>query len=367
MFAVKVEMYTGNEPYIFISYSHKDTEKVMPIIERLDKDGYRLWYDEGIAPIETWDDFIAEKVMNCEIMLVFVSNDYVSSSNCVDELNFARSKNKKILRVQLEKNVDMPLGLQMRLDRIQAVFRTDYENEDDFFAKLYLARDISMCLKNENSYSKETTKIIYNDGIYEGETVDGVPNGFGIYSYSDGSKYEGDWKDGCKHGQGKMLYFNGDIYEGHWKNELRSGHGKIIYCDGEIYDGGWKIGQRSGYGKKWYSDGSIYEGEWKNGWRNGKGKIIFANKDIYEGEWKDDKRNGFGKMSYSDGDVYIGDWKDNEAEGRGKVTYKSGETYEGEWKSGLKNGRGRLTLPDGKIYEGEWDHGYIRQIKLCQR
>ena len=122
----------------------------MPIVERLDKDGYRVWYDEGIAPIETWDDFIADKVINCEIMLTFISNNYISSNNCMDELNYARSKNKKILRVHIEKSVALPDGAEMRLERIQAVFRTDYKNENDFFQKLYLAKDMSACLKSES-------------------------------------------------------------------------------------------------------------------------------------------------------------------------------------------------------------------------
>lgn len=48
---MKLKLYEGGEPYIFISYSHKAMGKVIPIVERLYKDGYRLWYDEGIAPI----------------------------------------------------------------------------------------------------------------------------------------------------------------------------------------------------------------------------------------------------------------------------------------------------------------------------
>ena len=146
-----MQSYQGIEPYIFISYSHKDMDKVIPIVERLDKDGYRIWYDEGITPIETWDDYIAGKIKQCEIMLTFISNNYIGSSNCMDELNYARKKNKKILRVHIEKNVVLPSGAEMRLERIQAVFRTDYKNEDDFFEKLYLAKDINMCGKAKDT------------------------------------------------------------------------------------------------------------------------------------------------------------------------------------------------------------------------
>ena len=42
--------YNGVEPYIFVSYSHKNCDRVWPVIDRLEKDGYRVWYDYGISP-----------------------------------------------------------------------------------------------------------------------------------------------------------------------------------------------------------------------------------------------------------------------------------------------------------------------------
>lgn len=54
-----VRPYEGDENYIFISYCHKDKAKVFPIIEQLAKDGFRVWYDEGIAPGEDWPEVIA--------------------------------------------------------------------------------------------------------------------------------------------------------------------------------------------------------------------------------------------------------------------------------------------------------------------
>ena len=50
----KIEAYTGNEPYLFISYSHRDTAKVYPILDALYDKKYRIWYDESC---ETGNDF----------------------------------------------------------------------------------------------------------------------------------------------------------------------------------------------------------------------------------------------------------------------------------------------------------------------
>ena len=52
--------YKGNQPYIFISYAHKDSDSVLPIIARLQKEGYRVWYDEEIVAGSNWDVYISE-------------------------------------------------------------------------------------------------------------------------------------------------------------------------------------------------------------------------------------------------------------------------------------------------------------------
>ena len=61
----KIIPYKGEEPYIFISYSHRDTAEVYAILERMQKDGYRIWFDEGIDPGSEWDDVIAAHVKEC--------------------------------------------------------------------------------------------------------------------------------------------------------------------------------------------------------------------------------------------------------------------------------------------------------------
>jgi hypothetical protein len=33
-----------------------------------------------------------------------------------------------------------------------------------------------------------------------------VPNGYGVYTWPDGSRYEGDWLNGVKNGRGKYYW-----------------------------------------------------------------------------------------------------------------------------------------------------------------
>jgi len=43
-------------------------------------------------------------------------------------------------------------------------------------------------------------------------------NGYGTYTYANGSKYAGEWKDGKENGQGTYTFANGTVDKGIWKN-----------------------------------------------------------------------------------------------------------------------------------------------------
>lgn len=138
-------MLTCNEskPYIFISYAHKDGEKVKAIIEKLIDSGYNVWWDEGIDPGTEWDENIAAHVQGCGYFVAFVSNAYIDSKNCKDELNYSRDLDKDQLLVYLE-DVELPSGMAMRMNRIQAIFWNKYKDENEAFGKLCIAKGIEV-------------------------------------------------------------------------------------------------------------------------------------------------------------------------------------------------------------------------------
>ena len=131
--------YRGNEPYIFISYSHKDFRKVWPVIERMQADGYRVWYDEGIDPGTEWDENIAAHVTGCEYFIAFISKNYIDSENCKDELKFSRDLGKKQLLIYLE-DTDLPDSMDLRFGRCQSISKNGKGN---FYQRLYDAEGIS--------------------------------------------------------------------------------------------------------------------------------------------------------------------------------------------------------------------------------
>ena len=121
--------YDGGDPYIFISYSHKDSEAVYPELKRLNQSGFKVWYDEGIAPGASWRDELAERLADCSVFVFFVTSSSVKSSNCAKEVNFALGKDRPILTIYLEQ-VSLPAGLEFSLSDVQAIVRHQLSDED---------------------------------------------------------------------------------------------------------------------------------------------------------------------------------------------------------------------------------------------
>ena len=81
--------YKGNEPYIFVSYAHRDSKRVYAVLKELHQSKYRIWYDEGIDPGNEWREDIAVFLSNSACFLLFVSQDALRSNNVQNEIFFA--------------------------------------------------------------------------------------------------------------------------------------------------------------------------------------------------------------------------------------------------------------------------------------
>lgn len=136
--------YEGSEPYIFISYAHRDGERVFPVIERLAADGFRIWYDEGIDPGSEWISNIGQHLATASAVITFLSANSVASQNCREEIMFARDEKIPILAIHLE-DLEIDRGLKLALMSYQAVFKHAYDDENQFFSKVESASMLGAC------------------------------------------------------------------------------------------------------------------------------------------------------------------------------------------------------------------------------
>lgn len=124
--------YQGEDDYFFVCYAHDDTKAVMPELERLRDLGFNIWYDEGISLGHEWTEEIATAISGATEFLYFVSTASVNSRNCRNEVQFAASRNSKIIAVHIEPT-ELPGGLELAIGLSQGIRR--YEVSDDTFIK----------------------------------------------------------------------------------------------------------------------------------------------------------------------------------------------------------------------------------------
>ena len=116
------DAYAGEEPFVFVSYAHKDGYLVYPEIKALHDSGVRIWFDGGIDPGNEWPEDIAQALLKAQMFLVFVTPSSVESQNVRNEINYAINKKKPFLAVHLQE-VQLPAGLELRMGDIQAILK----------------------------------------------------------------------------------------------------------------------------------------------------------------------------------------------------------------------------------------------------
>lgn len=122
--------YNGNEPYLFISYAHRDSDKVLPFIEELDKANFRLWYDAGINVGANWPEVVASHLLNSEKVIFFISKAFLDSQNCLREINYAVSERKEMLCVLMD-DIKLPEDMAMQLSTVKKINMTTLKNTSE--------------------------------------------------------------------------------------------------------------------------------------------------------------------------------------------------------------------------------------------
>ncbi len=133
---VGLDSYEGDEPYIFVSYSHRDVPKVRPVLKRIEDEKFRFWYDDTM---EVGEDFRAElqtKIENCTAFLLFISDSAMQSKYCGMEIITAFKNDKKIYPVYLDDSTVIPAPLKMILENLQHVKGSAIEKDSRYLDKL---------------------------------------------------------------------------------------------------------------------------------------------------------------------------------------------------------------------------------------
>ncbi|AJF97794.1 Morn repeat protein [Pandoravirus inopinatum] len=249
--------------------------------------------------------------------------------------------------------------------------------------------------------------------IYWGDTLDGLPHGYGLSlaiptphrngraptrRKHDGpldataARHDGHWRCGLPHGHGTRVYRNGSHYEGDWCDGLHNGHGERRDSKGWHYVGAWHSGKQHGNGCIVLSNGRRYDGAWIDGIHRYWDTCVAPDGLVYSGWWHMDvvsalgSRNAqwldSGTLTLPDGTVYTGKYDGNVIrgtatwidgrrfegtwhawkmpmglDGDGVMTYANGDVHDGGFRWGLRHGRGTTTRAGGLCIECDWVNG----------
>lgn len=111
-------------PYIFVSYAHRDAERIAPFVRYLNDNGVRIWYDSGLHAGEEWLNMLLGKISSdsCTAVMFFVSDESIGRPFVRAETHHAFSMKKPIYAVYLDDGVVLDASMNAYIGQIQSTF-----------------------------------------------------------------------------------------------------------------------------------------------------------------------------------------------------------------------------------------------------
>ena len=272
-------------------------------------------------------------------------------------------------------------------EKLSMIKQTNYPS------KKFKLTQISLSKNKREILSKKTKDNIKGNFIQKNEKVvryqggflkkTRKKNGFGIITWSDGSKLKGNFQANELNGICRFYnykykstfigeYFNnqpkgfgvysvkGFSLQGYWDSENLNGIAIEVWEDGTYYQGEYRDNKKNGIGLYRWPDGTIYQGEFRDGQMNGKGIILYSNDCIFSGEIENGYMNGYGNFSWGNGSMYIGYYIQDIKNGFGIYIWdqKNFLCYIGFWEMGKQQGIG-AKVNGNKIKYCIWNKGKI--------
>jgi formylglycine-generating enzyme required for sulfatase activity len=131
----------------FLSYSRTNKEFALRLARELKSEGFPVWLDQLDIPLGArWDVEVEKALIECEIFMIIITKDSISSENVLDEIGYAIDSGKRFLPVLLEK-----CNIPLRLRRFQYV---DFTNKS-FDEGVETAKDLLRTLNTQSTVPRK--------------------------------------------------------------------------------------------------------------------------------------------------------------------------------------------------------------------
>lgn len=122
------DAYDGEDPYIFVCYSHNDALEVFQDLKYFNDAGVNVFYDEGLPSAISWTSSIEIKIKSSALFVPFISNNLKESRFSRNEINLAYRLDIPILPIFLEET-PLDQGLDLEIGGKQAIFKYIMDEE----------------------------------------------------------------------------------------------------------------------------------------------------------------------------------------------------------------------------------------------
>ncbi len=167
-----IQNFDEKEPYIYASYASEDTAKVFPILERLQSDGFRLWYYDNTDADRAQIKAARAKLKHAMFFLAFLSPSYLQSVVCQKEFGAGQAKDfSKCILIHIE-NAELDTASTFFFARAQNVrWYMSEDNEPLCYYVLYEVGNLDKCNIHGNVPSIPLASVYGEDASASGGTL----------------------------------------------------------------------------------------------------------------------------------------------------------------------------------------------------
>ncbi|MGB8980847.1 MAG: toll/interleukin-1 receptor domain-containing protein [Anaerolineales bacterium] len=120
---------------IFLSYAHKNTAKVLPVVQELEKLGFDVWIDKyDLKGGELWSGEIARAISRCHHYVLFISRASIRSDSIRREVDLAYTSKRRMILVRLDA-AEIPAEIAFQTSGVQWIDARD----QDWMSRLLVA------------------------------------------------------------------------------------------------------------------------------------------------------------------------------------------------------------------------------------
>ncbi len=153
-------LYTGEKPYSFIAFNVNDSGAAQSLIDNLDREGYRYWFNSKLTPSENDGSEIVERINAASVSIIVLSPGISSEPLFLNTVAFLLTKRIPTVVYVTQRTEELDRYLNMLLDSAKGVivFR-------EWEQRFSTSNSLKQTLAITKGITVADAKRFYNEGL----------------------------------------------------------------------------------------------------------------------------------------------------------------------------------------------------------